>query len=101
MCVTTFLNKRKMKKTGEKKEVIVTTILTCFIVLLLLSNLSELSDRAIYPQRVGRNHGYIVGRVAELSQRRAGLVVNVVATVARAHGRAAGGLGLRALPDDP
>jgi len=60
-----------------------------------------LSDRAVYPQRVGRDHGYVVGRVAELSQRRAGLMVNVVATVAGAHGRAAGGLGLRALPDDP
>jgi len=50
-----------------------------------VSNLSELSDRAVYPQGVGRDHGYIVGRVAELSQRRAGLMVNVVATVAGAH----------------
>jgi len=66
-----------------------------------MSNLSELSDRAVYPQRVGRDHGYVVGRVAELSERRAGLVVDIVAAVARAHGRATRGLGLRALPDDP
>lgn len=65
-----------------------------------MSNLSELPDRAVDPQRVGRDHRYVVGRVPELPERRAGLMVNV-ATVARAHGHAAGGLRLRALPDYP
>lgn len=59
-----------------------------------------MSDRAVDPQRVGSDHCNVVGRVPELPQRRAGLMVNV-ATVARAHGHAAGGLRLRALSDDP
>lgn len=74
-------------------------LLLFFKILLLSSNLSELSDRTVDPQRVGRDHRYVVGRVPELSQRRARLMVHVTA-VAGAHGHAAGGLGLRALPYD-
>lgn len=59
-----------------------------------------MSDRPVDPQRIGRDHGYVVGRVPELSQGRARLVVNV-ATVAGAHGHAARGLGLGTLSDDP
>lgn len=64
-----------------------------------MSNLSELSDRAVDSQGVGRNHRYVVRWVPELSQGRAGLVM-YVATMTGTHGHAAGGLGLRALPDD-
>lgn len=67
----------------------------------MLYNLSELSDRAVNAQRVGRDHGDVVGRVPELPQRRAGLVVHVTTVTGTHHRHAASGLGLRALPDNP